>query len=494
MISASMLYNYIECPHRPAMDKFGDQSKMDEVSPFVEMLWERGAVHEQMVVDGLKHKVDDFVDLSSVSDMDERERLTLAAMKEGRKLIYQGRIQHGDLLGMPDLLEEINGKYQAGDIKSGRGLEDPEEAGSYKSHYLVQICLYTEIIEGLGISAGRKGFVIDSNGARCEYDYAVVKNKKQEQTWWHYYSEVLSHVRNINSASSSKPAYSGSCKLCHWYTECKLVLVEGDDLTLIAELGRSRREAIIDTFKTVGDLAAADIGELIDSKGKTPFKGVGAVLLTAFKERADLQKSNNPEPYLKQRWSRPKIETALYFDIEDDPLRGFLYLHGFYVVKNDGTEPYYRAFIVNEVTPDEEKIAFSEAVAFIRDSAPCALFYYSAAEKTAYKKLSRKYPDVISESDVESLFEETNGAVDLYQVVKRYSVWPTYDLSLKSLASFVGFSWRDSDPSGAASIEWFDRWINGDSAYRERILEYNEDDCIATQYLEIALSKMDVRN
>jgi predicted RecB family nuclease len=33
---------------------------------------------------------------------------------------------------------------------------------------------------------------------------------------------------------------------------------------------------------------------------------------------------------------------------------------------------------------------------------------------------------------------------------------------------------------GAASIEWFDRWIKtGDPAIRQRILDYNEDDCRA---------------
>jgi hypothetical protein len=44
-----------------------------------------------------------------------------------------------------------------------------------------------------------------------------------------------------------------------------------------------------------------------------------------------------------------------------------------------------------------------------------------------------------------------------------------------------GKDWRDAHPSGAASIEWFDRWIKtGDPAIRQRILDYNEDDCRAT--------------
>jgi predicted RecB family nuclease len=32
-------------------------------------------------------------------------------------------------------------------------------------------------------------------------------------------------------------------------------------------------------------------------------------------------------------------------------------------------------------------------------------------------------------------------------------MWPTRDHSIKTLAKFLGFHWRDNNPSGAASIE-----------------------------------------
>lgn len=44
--------------------------------------------------------------------------------------------------------------------------------------------------------------------------------------------------------------------------------------------------------------------------------------------------------------------------------------------------------------------------------------------------------------------------VDLYfDVVKKATEWPLYDQSIKTLAQYLGFEWRDPDPSGAASIE-----------------------------------------
>jgi predicted RecB family nuclease len=67
------------------------------------------------------------------------------------------------------------------------------------------------------------------------------------------------------------------------------------------------------------------------------------------------------------------------------------------------------------------------------------------------------------------------------------------DFSVKSLATFCGFKWRDTDPSGASSIEWFDRWAKtGDPARKQRLLEYNEDDCRAMRVLLDAMKQLQV--
>ena len=75
--------------------------------------------------------------------------------------------------------------------------------------------------------------------------------------------------------------------------------------------------------------------------------------------------------------------------------------------------------------------------------------------------------------------------MDLYfDVVKSKTEWPTYDHSIKTLAKHLGFAWRDTHPSGAASIQWYDEWVrHGDPAMKQRLLDYNEDDGRATRYL-----------
>jgi len=75
--------------------------------------------------------------------------------------------------------------------------------------------------------------------------------------------------------------------------------------------------------------------------------------------------------------------------------------------------------------------------------------------------------------------------IDLYgDVVCGHIEWPTNDYSIKTLAKYLGFNWRDTEPSGAASIEWYHTWVaSGDPQVRQRILDYNEDDCVAMRVL-----------
>jgi predicted RecB family nuclease len=78
-----------------------------------------------------------------------------------------------------------------------------------------------------------------------------------------------------------------------------------------------------------------------------------------------------------------------------------------------------------------------------------------------------RYPDVCTTDEIEALFDPAR-SVDLYNdVVQKTTVWPTRDHSIKTLAKFLRFQWRDTNPSGAAPIEWFDRWITtGDPAIK----------------------------
>ena len=93
-ITASILYDLVQCPRRVALDLFGDPAERDEISPFVKMLWERGSLYERDVIEGGDVPL---LDLSHAEGA-EKERLTLEAMRRGEPLIYGGRIAADELI------------------------------------------------------------------------------------------------------------------------------------------------------------------------------------------------------------------------------------------------------------------------------------------------------------------------------------------------------------------------------------------------------------
>jgi len=482
-LSANMLYNYIKCPHRLTLDLFGDYSKQSPISAFVKLLWEKGTDFEKQVIENLQIP---FLDLSSYSGI-EKEKRTKEAINNGVELIYSSRISAENLIGEPDLLRRDSDGYISGDIKSGSGLEGESDLseGKPKLHYTVQLALYTDILERLDIAAGRNPFIWDIHGRETEYDLNLPQSIRNPESWWTKYKNCLEVVSKIaNHDLKTLPAYSGTCKLCHWRTYCLKWLKKANDLTLIPELGRSKRDVMINHVDSIAEFAKADL-DIFRKGRKTIFPGIGTASLQKFQERAMLLSKSGSQPYLKSRITLPDAPTELFFDIETDPMRDICYLHGFLEHRNrDTNAERYLAFFSDQSDEQEERLAFSQAWEFIQKSMPCVIYYYSPFEKTQWKKLQGKYPEVMSEEDIEEMFY-SDYAVDLYlEVVKKKTEWPTNDYSIKTLASYLGFHWRDESPSGAESIEWYHRWVEtGDVNIKKRILKYNEDDCIATRVL-----------
>jgi predicted RecB family nuclease len=479
MISAAQLYDFVHCPHRVFMDEFGKPDERDEISPFVELLWEQGLVHEAVIAAGLKITANLKLFGASV-----REKETLLAMARHEPLIYGARLRSGDLVGEPDLLEWTELGYVPGDIKSGSGFEGDEAEGKLKRHYAYQLSHYVSILEQLGVgSPSRAAYIIDREGNGVPYVLTEQQSTRNAETWWDGYQAALSEIRAISSKSiSSTPALCAACKLCHWNSKCKEGLVATDDLTLIAELGRAKRDVLRGVIPTIHAFAGCDISPFVQKK-KTIFPGIGPDTLSKFRARAQLLAVPGATAYLKQAVNLPIHENEVYFDIEADPMRGIVYLHGF--VERKFGRPETAKFIPlfsDGNDPTNEEAAFRDAWNYLevrtKDS---TVYYYSKYERTEYKKLAEKYPTVCAVDDVDALFA-LPAMIDLYfDVVKKATEWPLYDQSIKTIAQHLGFKWRDTNPSGAASIEWYNRWIEtGDQAIKQRILDYNEDDCLAT--------------
>lgn len=488
-ITASKLYDFMQCPHRVWRDIYGPQEeKIQETNPFVKMLWEKGVQYEKDVISNIGA----LLDLSDGS-LDDRFQKTVEAMKIKTPLIYQGVLIKDNLRGVPDLLRLMpDGTYLPIDIKSGMGLEgvDEEEGddGKPKEHYAVQLALYCDVLRKLGFENAKKGLIYDIKGKEVEYNLEQPIGKIKKMSFWQLYEDTLNKVSLLlENKVQNKPAIAGACKLCPWYNSCKKWATDVDDPTCLFYLGRSKRDILNEDVgvNSIMDILNLDVNDLMSRKksDKEFLKGLAQKTIDKIITRANVLK-NIKAPVIYEEIAFPSVNYELFFDIEDDPTQEFVYLHGVYERSKNGER--FLDFTAKEISPDAEKKAWSEFWNYIA-SLPendYSVYYYSHHEKTTYKKMQRIYPDVISAEKVESFFDNPN-VIDLYKIVSKYTDWPVGSYSLKALAQYLGFSWRDKTPSGALSIQWFNDYIKTrDENILNRILLYNEDDCKATMVLK----------
>lgn len=492
-LTPSHLYNYLQCPHIVWRDLYGPQEeKIIEPNPFVQLLWERGVQHEKEVVE----KLGDILDLKYV-DLDTRFNKTLEAMDKKVPLIYQGVLQHGNLRGIPDLLQlQPDGSYIAIDIKSGRGYEGMDDIdepnGKPKKHYAVQLAMYCELLQSLDKSKDSKGIVWGIDGQQVEYDLTMPMGKRLPLTWNEFYYELKHEVTLLmNNQVQNKPALSGNCKMCPWNKSCKKWCIEHNDCSCVFYIGHSKRKPLNDAgIETISDMAEMNVPALLAQKKKGYLDGLAEKSLVQIKRRAEvIWKSKQPVAYA--HFDFPKVAYELFFDIEDDPTQDFVYLHGIYERSGQGQR--YLDFTATENSQEAEMKAWSDFWKYIR-SLPendFAVYYYSPHEKSMYRHLQQKYPQVISAENLEAFFDKET-VIDLYhQVLFKLTDWPLSSYSLKEIASYLGFKWRDKTPSGALSIEWYNKYLETrDHKDLVRILEYNEDDCIASMVIKDKLSQL----
>jgi predicted RecB family nuclease len=492
-ITASHLYSYNTCPHRVWRDAHDNQKLKDEPNEFVQLLWEKGTQYEKDVL--AKMEGDQPVLDLSIVPKEDRAQATLDAMSRKEPLIYHGRLEVGELLGEPDLLElQSDGEYMPVDIKSGMGFEggDDFKEGKPKKHYALQLSLYTDALRQLGFATHYCGKIFDSSGSIVVYELDKPKSKTAKVTWWEEYEEALMITRNILLKKiQTKPALGATCKMCVWYGNCKKTCIEKDYLSLIPGLGRANQENLEALVETVHELAAINPEDHIDAKDNVDLPGIRRNSLEKFHRRAVLLSSGSTEMEVKEPYTLPERDIELYFDIETDPTQSIVYLHGVVERRNgDSTGAKFHSFLANGVNNTEERSAWVSFWEYIRGlDGEFAVYYYSSYEKTQFKKLRGKYPDVVSKDELEHFFENED-SIDLLQIVQRHTEWPTYNHSVKTLAQHLGFEWRDKNPSGAASIQWFNEWCKDQSSEKmQRILDYNEDDCIAMMVLKDELVK-----
>lgn len=476
------------------MDYNGDPAEKTEIHPLVRLLWEAGVQYESKVVESFKaeHSAKSFVELAPGKPASaELAQQTLEAMKGGADFIYQGVLMHEDRLGRPDLLVKSPGQstfgeyfYYPMDIKLAR-VDDTWDDGNekLKIEQVWQLHFYGDLLEQVQGFRPPAGYIYKTKARKLYVNLLKPLNK---------YEEALSSLESylVGDPGDAAPAIKSECKMCDWKDHCVQWAENKNDVSLLFYVGDSMKTGLAKLgIQSVADIAAQDPATLFPKIQELKKQGffypaANEELIARIVRRAKIYGTQDPVIY--EPIIFPDSDKEIHFDIEGDPTQDFIYLHGLLLVEK-GKEPVYHSLFAESY--EDEALITRQLFDFFKQHEDIPVYHYADYEKTTLRRLIVKH-NLDDKGVYDMLFGENGTAIDLYDVIKKKSDWPLTSYSIKAICKLLGFQWAAKDASGAASIVWMNDYLAGDKAMKDKILRYNEDDCMATLFLKNKLIEM----
>jgi predicted RecB family nuclease len=464
-VTAQDFFDYDKCPHRVYLNRFGDESEKQPQAAFLNLLFERALSHEEDVVS------DVLCETPAGATLEARAQVTLDLMKRGVALIYHGvLLQEGDS-GIPDLLEKVDGAstlgshfYMPVDIKSGSGYAN-RETGELRPEYGLQLYHYGMLLQAVQGTFPPEGAILNRDRERVPYRLKDFRRA---------YEATMPRVRAlVTGAATDEPALSSSCGFCQWWNHCDKILEETKDVTLLPDIGRSKKI----TLNAAGVRSIPQLSKFDFSRNR--LKGIGPKTVETIKRAAIVSLSQKMQVLATA--AMPNPPRKIYLDFEDDPTQELIYLCGMWIDPPLKGLNYHGLFSADrrgekKIWDEFQKIC----AAFAAED--FAVFHYSPYEKNKLATLERKYG--VTQSD--ALDEFRSRMVDLHPIVKDTVALPAKSYGLKAVAPFVGLKYSSADAGGAQSIVWFQDYQKNPSRadILETLLTYNKEDCLAMKQIE----------
>ena len=464
-IRATWVERYVKSPITFWCDIHAPEDMKDPPDPFVTLLIERGLEHQSGVI---SESYPDGVEEEFHGEEDGFRR-TLELMAAGTKFILNMPLicRNIGLEGRPDVLVRVDDigsdlgdfSYVVVEIKSARNISEA---------HILQGAVYNRM---LGIVQGYEPdeyYIINGDSNEKVIPAVDVASKLDA---------VLQNVRMVLDGDGVDPCFGAGDS--PWHSYVNAMAIQNDDVSLLPGVGGARRENLFAFgFRTVGDVAFADEPALIK------VKGVGEPTAKIIISTAQSLQRKTPirrDLTLEIRRGR----TEVFFDLEGaDPgiggegLEVVNYLIGCLVrlpARQAAFNPFFAA------TFDEEERVVRDFFDWAVGLDDPVFYHWHHYERTHLTKMSDYYG--LPESQVLWVLDRM---VDLSPITTNSFAFPCYGRGLKDIAKCLGFAWRQEDVNALTSMVLYLQYVRFGMAAdsnRQKILDYNEDDCLTTMHV-----------
>jgi uncharacterized protein len=484
LLTDELLLQYKRCNRRSFLHFYGDQEKKAKEKDFCQKLKQEKISQAWQVLQSYNLPYQQPRILSEGNNnLVHLAQITEDLMSQGIECIYQGVIKcefdydnhhQVTVASSPTLLikdESLSSRwgnwhYFAVNTHLGK---------SPKKEYKLISGLHARILSQIQEVTPQRGEIILRNSSKIYQTILSIWMPRSQKL----VQECASMLR-----SKKEPEIFISrqrCSLCPWYDSCYDIAESTQHLSLIPGITPSRQDILrnqgISNFPLLAQTSLSSLQEVFSAKIAQNIYG-----------QAQSLKSGNP--IVKDKYSSQitSHNIELYFDVETEPDRNLHYLLGLLLVdRQNGREEYY-SFMAKNMA--EEEAIWHKFVDFVNQYQEAPIFHYSEYEVEIIKYLANRYqtPCVQLQSLLDRVF-------DLHKFLINSYFLPIQNYSLKSVANWLGFYWRDpqtgkntSDKvklAGDQCVFWYDQWLKTqESFWLDYILIYNYDDCFATYELK----------
>jgi predicted RecB family nuclease len=466
LLTDQLLLNFQRCHRQAFLEAYGDPNARGQVNDFLLKLGQdKQRFQEELLSD--RTVVQPHYPRH---DWEAGAMATLDLMRQGTPIVRNGvllspQTEQFTLTSTPDLLIRRPGVSALGDWLYVP--VDIKLSKRPKLEYQILSAYHAEVLSVVqGTSAEVAWLYLREKGW-----YAVDLPKVMPQM-----DELLANLLDLLAHRTEPEVFiaRNRCSMCVWFDHCYAIAQSQNHLSLLPGVTPSRYPVLqAHQFDTAEALADSDPIQL---HAKT---GLGREVSSKLVSQAQAFVNNQPvflEGSLGFREINP-LPTApieLYFDIEAEPSLNLVYLHGVLVVDRQRKQEQFYPFLAKQ--PEEEAQAWQELVDLFQRYPDAPIFHFCSYEVQTVARLSKLHgaPDRFFESVLPRFF-------DLHEWVTRTVSLPIESYTLKLIARWVGFEWRNAAANGAQAICWYSEWLEtGNAEVLEDIVLYNEDDCRAT--------------
>lgn len=486
-LSATDLVGYLNCQHLSRLDRAvaeGVLAKPKVWDPLLQILWERGSVHEQNYVKHLMQAGLELIRIDGVDVTDKAVSETLAAMRNGAQVIAQGALSCRGWVGRADILRRVEVSSALGDWSYE--VIDTKLARETRAGTVLQLCLYSDLLA-------------EAQGVAPEYMYVVAPWSDFEPQRYRF-ADYAAYFRKVKhglltalakqATEETYPDPKDHCDICRWREACDKRRRDDDHLCLVAGISKLQINELKQRGITTVQILAG-IPLPLDWK---PDRG-SADSYGRIREQARIQVEARENG--KGKFELLPVESGfgltllpvpsegdIFLDLEGDPFvgeRGLEYLFGYLFADDDGSVAYEGDWAFSRA---DEKQAFEKLIDFAMarwETFPdLHIYHYGPYEPSALKRLMGRY--ATREEEIDRMLR-AGLFVDLYQVIRHAIRASVESYSIKQLEPFYGFKREtvlaDANTALAnlqANLELDDIPSIKDKT-KAAVLSYNKDDC-----------------